>query len=75
MALLDTTSRPSTQVIPTTTVSGARIEIGPGRIGRGQSLSYLMLIDGPDPQLTCQHALTEVNVVDAESDPHLMVLE
>ncbi|MFH8242636.1 hypothetical protein ACSLFT_22475 [Streptomyces sp. G6] len=73
--ILDTTSRPSANAIPPTTISGSEVSIGPGRIGRGQSLSYLLLIDGPDPRLTCQHALNEVEVVDAESDPYLMLLE
>lgn len=75
LEILDTTSRPSANAVPPTAISGSALLIGPGRIGHGQSLSYLVLIDGPNPQLTCQHALNDVDVVDTESDPYLMLLE
>jgi hypothetical protein len=63
--VLGVETQPATAQPPPATPDGAELRIGPGRIGRGSQVTYLLLIDGP-PSYACRHALIDVKVVEAD---------
>jgi hypothetical protein len=62
--ILGVETQPTTAQPPPGTPSGTELRIGPGRIGRGSQVTYLLLIDGP-PSYGCRHSLIDVTVVEA----------
>lgn len=61
LELLDVESQPTTSAAPEATVAGTELRVGPGRIGHGESVTYLLLADG-EPTYSCQHSLIDVTV-------------
>lgn len=50
--VLKTTSSPG-HGLPSVTVEGTALKIGPDLISRRQKISFSLLVDGPDPKLRC----------------------
>ncbi|MEV4790134.1 hypothetical protein AB0K53_32665 [Streptomyces tuirus] len=67
LEILGTESDPADAALPEVTVDGSELHIGPGRIGRGQSITWLVLIEG-EPTFSCRHSLIDVEV-DKEEFP------
>jgi hypothetical protein len=65
--LLQTTSEPSTIPAPAVVVDGSALKIGPGLIGRGQRITYTVLVDG-EPELKYQGTLQDVQVRQLSDD-------
>jgi hypothetical protein len=65
---LDTANNRPAQPIPSTTAHGTALLLGPGRIGRGQSITYACLVDGP-VQLRVTHALVDVDIRGRAAEP------
>ncbi|RSS79503.1 hypothetical protein [Streptomyces sp. WAC06614] len=63
--VLSTEVKPATAQAPPSAVDGSELRIGPGRIGRGSQVTYLLLVDGR-PTFSCQHSLIDVTVTEAE---------
>ncbi|MTE19734.1 hypothetical protein F0L17_11480 [Streptomyces sp. TRM43335] len=63
---LGTESEPADAAPPQESVVGTELHIGPGRIGRNQSVTYLVLIDG-EPTYSCHHSLIDVTVEETGS--------
>lgn len=61
--ILKTTSLPSDRGTPAVDIDGTTLRIGPGLIGKRQTISLSLLVDGPRPTLTCpQPPLIDVEV-------------
>ncbi|WP_437065421.1 hypothetical protein [Streptomyces sp. enrichment culture] len=67
LEILGTESNPTDAALPQVTVDGSELHIGPGRIGRGQSITWLVLIEG-EPTFSCRQSLIDVDVK-KEDDP------
>ncbi|WP_344429405.1 hypothetical protein [Streptomyces lavendulocolor] len=63
LKLLDTEVQPATSAPPPVTARGAELLIGPGRLGRGDTVTYHVLIDGA-PTYRCQQQLLDVTVLE-----------
>ncbi|SFK60097.1 hypothetical protein [Streptomyces pini] len=66
LEVLGTETDPADAAPPQKSVAGTELRIGPGRIGRNQSVTYLLLIDG-DPVYTWSHSLIDVTVEETGS--------
>ncbi|MFG2339573.1 hypothetical protein [Streptomyces yangpuensis] len=66
--LLQVTSEPSSLHLPTTAIDGCALKVGPSLIAKGQTLTFALLVDGPNPQFTCQAALVDVALMN-KRDP------
>ncbi|WP_030573288.1 LexA family protein [Streptomyces aureocirculatus] len=64
--LLTTTSQPDSRHMPTVIVDDTALKITPGLIGRGQTISFSLLVDGPIPRLTCQASLIDAGIHDGD---------
>ncbi|MFI2667585.1 hypothetical protein [Micromonospora carbonacea] len=61
--VLDTDSSPDTAPHPVWAADGTAITIGPSLIKKNQTITFALLVDGPNPQLTCPHPpLIDVDV-------------
>ncbi|SCF23805.1 hypothetical protein GA0070558_1772 [Micromonospora haikouensis] len=68
--VLDTNSSPDTAPHPEWAADGTAITIGPSLIKKNQTITFALLVDGPDPQLTCPHPpLIDVDVQPGFSEP------
>lgn len=54
---------------PTVKVDGTALEIGPALLKKRNTLTYRLLVDGPDPRLTCKAELADVDVPDRPRAP------
>jgi hypothetical protein len=61
------TGLPRTSATPVAVLSGSELHIGPGRIGKGESIEYLVLVDGRT-RYKCEHTLLNINVVNEETE-------
>jgi hypothetical protein len=61
LEVLSTESSPGAARAPDTEVCGSRLSIGPGLIGCGTTITYLLLVDTP-PVYECRHSLVDVKV-------------
>ncbi|WP_344606919.1 hypothetical protein [Streptomyces glaucus] len=61
LEVLRTESSPSSAQLPPARVHGSVLSVGPGRIGCGTTISYLLLVDTA-PTYTCRHSLLDVEV-------------
>lgn len=59
--VLSTESSPATARVPPVSVRGSRLTIGPGLIGRGTTITCLLLVDTA-PVYDCRHSLVDVKV-------------
>lgn len=50
--ILKTTTSPD-HAVPTIDFDGTALKIGPDLLGRRQKISFSLLVDGPDPALSC----------------------
>lgn len=48
---------------PVVRVDGTALEIGPALLKRRHTLTYRLLVDGPEPRLTCHASLVDVTVL------------
>ncbi|MFJ6836198.1 hypothetical protein [Streptomyces sp. NPDC091209] len=61
LEMLGTESEPSAAQPPPASVDGSEVSIGPGRIGSGTTITYLLLVDTV-PSYRCTHSLLDVRV-------------
>lgn len=66
LELLGTESHPPTSAAPEAAVQGTTLRIGPGRLGRKESVTYIVLVDGR-PEYSCQHSLVDVDVKETDN--------
>ncbi|MFF3326421.1 hypothetical protein [Streptomyces sp. NPDC002889] len=65
LELLGTESHPPISAAPEAAAQGTTLRIGPGRLGRKESVTYLVLVDGR-PEYSCQHTLVDVDVKETD---------
>jgi hypothetical protein len=68
LGVLDVLSGASTTPVPPMTVSGSRILVGPALLRKNHRLRYRILIDGPDPTLTCKCSITDIDISQKSTD-------
>ncbi|GAA5029550.1 hypothetical protein [Streptomyces siamensis] len=61
LEMVATESEPSAAQPPPVSVLGSELSIGPGRIGSGTTITYLLLVDTV-PSYHCRHSLLDVRV-------------
>ncbi|MFD9459769.1 hypothetical protein [Streptomyces sp. NPDC060027] len=66
--MVGTESEPSAAQPPPASVDGSRLSIGPGRIGCGTTITYLLLVDTV-PTYRCTHSLLDVRVTELPAPP------
>ncbi|MEU9702039.1 hypothetical protein [Streptomyces sp. NPDC047981] len=59
LELLSAETRPQGAAAPPVTVQGDELHVGPGRLGRRESVTFFLLVDG-DPSYSHWHALIDV---------------
>ncbi|MFF3445871.1 hypothetical protein ACFYXJ_01890 [Streptomyces sp. NPDC002667] len=68
LEMVGTVSEPSSAQPPPASVDGSRLSIGPGRIGCGTTITYLLLVDTV-PTYSCTHSLLDVRVSELPAPP------
>ncbi|WP_409468043.1 hypothetical protein [Streptomyces sp. HC307] len=68
MEILRTESSPNSAQVPSARVHGSRLSIGPGRIGCGTTITYLLLVDTA-PSYDCRHSVLDVKVQHIATPP------
>ncbi|MFE9360898.1 hypothetical protein ACFYPB_43525 [Streptomyces olivaceoviridis] len=61
LGLLSTKTYPGSAAAPAATVQGGELHVGPGRIGRGECVTFALLVEG-QPNCTLTHQLIDVKV-------------
>ncbi|MEV8318406.1 hypothetical protein AB0Q95_30025 [Streptomyces sp. NPDC059900] len=60
--LLKLASEPSSLHLPTGTIDGTALKIGPSLIAKRQTITSSVLVDGSGPEITCRASLQDVDV-------------
>ncbi|MEV7341074.1 hypothetical protein [Streptomyces sp. NPDC093544] len=68
LEMVGTESEPSAAQPPPVSVRGSEVTIGPGRIGCGTTITYLLLVDTV-PAYRCRHSLLDVRVEQLPAPP------
>lgn len=68
LEIVGTESEPSAAQPPPVSVLGSELTISPGRIGRGTTITYLLLVDTV-PSYRCRHSLLDVRVEQLPAPP------
>ncbi|MFE5917201.1 hypothetical protein [Streptomyces sp. NPDC056468] len=68
LEVLRTEAGPGAARAPQTEVCGSLLRIGPGLIGRGTTITYLLLVDTA-PAYDCRHSLVDVKVQQVSLPP------
>jgi hypothetical protein len=66
--ILRTTSTPNSPPAPIITHEGTSLKIGPSLIGKRQDITVTLLADGPDPRLTYEARLINVDVREQKAE-------
>ncbi|MEH0407465.1 hypothetical protein ACFY7V_33500 [[Kitasatospora] papulosa] len=67
LELLSVETKPHGAAAPPVTVQGDELHVGPGRLGRRESVTFFVLVDG-DPTFSRWHALIDVGF---EEEPEI----
>jgi len=62
-------TRPDGRAVPTYSTAGSELHLGPGLISARQALRFQLLVDGPEPTLSCHAALLAVDIESVTRSP------
>lgn len=62
VTVIQVTSEPKSLLAPKTDFDGTILKVGPSLIGKKQRVTFTLLVDGENPELSCHAALENVKV-------------
>jgi hypothetical protein len=66
--VLDRSSSTPERAAPTPSIENSTLSIGPALIKKDQKITYMLLVDGPSPNFSCESSLVNVEVREKQVD-------